>query len=265
MIHGKELLKFEFEEIKDNPLSELGYTVELSDKNIFKWIVSLKGPKDTPYADGIFFIELNFPEDFPNSGPNMKFLTPIYNPLVNSPGGRFVGNFIHGSNPSTKVREILTKIYAIFYIPNPENAYSGEAIRDYRDNRFLFELKAKYFTKKYSNIISNSDKWDFSFGLKDLGILDPKPTEKIIYKNDKNERIQLILDINGSCRKYKIEIYSFDKIEELIKKINTIFNIELKSNILFIFNRRKLENSSTFGENGLKNGDVITIISDALF
>ena len=44
----------------------------------------MKGPKDTSYAKGIFFLRLIFPKDYPERNPEIVFLTPIYYPNVNS-------------------------------------------------------------------------------------------------------------------------------------------------------------------------------------
>ena len=43
----------------------------------------MQGPKDTPYANGIFFLHLKFPKEYPERNPEIVFLTPIYHPNVN--------------------------------------------------------------------------------------------------------------------------------------------------------------------------------------
>ena len=54
----------EFKTITNNDICALGITVGLPEEdNYFKWRASLLGPDDTSYAKGIFFLEINFPED----------------------------------------------------------------------------------------------------------------------------------------------------------------------------------------------------------
>ena len=36
------------------------------------------GAVDSPYKYGLFILKLIFPEDYPNKGPIINFLTPIY-------------------------------------------------------------------------------------------------------------------------------------------------------------------------------------------
>ena len=52
---------------------------------------------------------------------------------------------------SMKIKEILIRIYAIFFWPNPGSSYSKEMADEYNNNRPLYETKAKFFTIKYAN------------------------------------------------------------------------------------------------------------------
>jgi len=50
--------------------------------NIFKWQAKVKGPPDTPYSEGVFFINIDVPEDYPISPPVCKFLTKVFHPNI---------------------------------------------------------------------------------------------------------------------------------------------------------------------------------------
>ena len=243
------ILREEFEELKDKPLSDLGYTIELSDNNILKWRVTLLGAKDTSYAEGIFFIELRFPEDYPQSSPRVIFLTPIYHPNV-SPNGFVAVNFIINWKASTRVREILTKLYAIFYDVNPNSPYSREQAEEFKNNRSLYESKVKYFTKKYANIKSSEDikifdKWNF-----------------FLEKNN----INLCININGKDE--FLMTFPLDRlVREVIKEIGYKYgrNLEREGHLLCIFNGKKLDDNKTLWENGLEDQSHVTIISGVHF
>ena len=89
-MNSAEKLKHEFENLKQKPLTDFGYSIELSNKaDIYNWIITLIGAKDSPYADGIFFLELLFPQEYPREPPRISFLTPIYHPNVNANNGFF--------------------------------------------------------------------------------------------------------------------------------------------------------------------------------
>ena len=48
--------------------------------SLSQWELVLVGPPDTPYEGGIFKAMMKFPEDFPNSPPEMTFLSKMYHP-----------------------------------------------------------------------------------------------------------------------------------------------------------------------------------------
>ena len=69
------------------------------------------------------------------------------------------------------MRDVILSIFALFYRQNPDSPYRIDKANECRNNRPLYEEKIRYFTKKYSNIISYSKgfdkikKWDFSYPL----------------------------------------------------------------------------------------------------
>ncbi len=54
--------------------------------NIRYWKILLLGPEETPYAKGKFILYLDFPPNYPDCPPNIRFLTPIYHCNINSSG-----------------------------------------------------------------------------------------------------------------------------------------------------------------------------------
>ena len=58
-----------------------GFSVGLEDdSDWFRWRVVFEGPPDTIYYGGLFTALLRFPDDFPNSPPEMKFETSMWHP-----------------------------------------------------------------------------------------------------------------------------------------------------------------------------------------
>ena len=150
-------IKIEFDDINNNPLGEIGVTIGLNDENnIFGWSATLQGPKDTGYKGGIFLLDINFPENYPESPPEILFVTPIYHLNINSSSqtgisvGKVYCNSLNNWKNYFTMRKIFPEIFVLLYKNNPDCGYDSEKNKEFRCNRTLFEQKVKYFTKKYA-------------------------------------------------------------------------------------------------------------------
>ena len=275
-MNSLERLKEEYKDLCSRPLSNLGIAVGLSDQdNWYEWNFSLIGAKDSPYAGGLFQMKLSFPKDYPSKAPDIIFLTPIYHLNVNPKfpkyyeGCELLGHvsvsFINWWRPETTVREILTKLYSIFYWLNPDSGFGIDRAEEYKENRSLFELKAKYFTRKYANPMKATkidDKdWDFNYNEKDLEAFKLK----IQKENEKIDDIILIFSDNGR-RTTPIKCGINELMRDVIQRCLNIFGISKNlEEILFISTYRRLNLNSSVKDNGLNDKSRIEIIYDVIF
>ena len=176
-IKAMKKIKEEYKDINSNPISNIGVTVGLpDDDNIFEWRATLMGPKDTSYAKGLFFLKIHFPDNYPDSAPEINFITPIYHININpriptssesEPLGHVCISTLNWWKPIYNMREVLTNIFALFYLGNPESPYGLDRADEFKYNRALYEEKAKYFTQKYADPSIGSKEWnndwDFSY------------------------------------------------------------------------------------------------------
>ena len=275
---SSELLKKEYLELLRNPITSLGLTIHVANDNYYKWKVSLVGPRDGPYYKGLFLIEIKFPENYPNSAPDIIFITPIYhlnvNPYKNeSNGAESLGHLNHyifkNWKTETKVRQMIIQLYSLFYFPNPELAYDKDIAIEYKFKKALYEAKAKYFTEKYDDYSIFStyyDKsWDFSYDdsqyIPDENkTIKEKENESYKYDISDNEKIILNFDNNG-INKISLECQmnelTRDVFQRCINKLGISKNID-SDEILFIYNAGKIDLNNSIRYNGL--GDYYSII-----
>ena len=145
-LEAMKTLKREFNALKNNPITSLGVTVGLvNESNIFQWKISMVGPQDTPYAGGIFFLQADFPDNYPQGKPTIKFLTKIFHCNVFNWG--ICISTLNNWKP-TPMEKVLSDIFALFYANNPDN--SGQPSREYKNNRPLFEQHCREWVKLYA-------------------------------------------------------------------------------------------------------------------
>ena len=166
----------EFKELQSEPIGNCGITIGLVNEDSFNdWKVTMTAPKDSWYKDGLFFLNVHFPDKYPNEPPVVYFITPIYHLNVNprvprndgdEPLGHICISTLNWWKPEYKIKEVLLNIYLLFYCFNSDSGYGIDRIKEYNQSREVFHEKARYFTKKYAMTFSNyydRDKdWDFN-------------------------------------------------------------------------------------------------------
>ena len=167
------LITHEFQDLKDNPIASIGVCVGLPNpNNMYEWRCTMIGPSDTSFSGGLFYLKIKFPQNYPNSPPEVLFVTPIYHVNVNHinnpqcPLGHICLSTLNFWNSEYRMREVLTNIFALFYLGNPDSPFGIDRQKEMKDNPALFEEKIKYFTQKYAspNIgYQEYDHWDFSY------------------------------------------------------------------------------------------------------
>lgn len=172
------ILKDEFEKHYNHPNPNIGVTVILRDQNdYYHWICSLYGPKRTPYEDGVFIVSIDFPEDFPYSKPEVRFITPIYHLNVcycEKPGyidkcGHVCLSVFNNWDRHTTVNGIFVSLFGLFFVTGYDSPYGIDRTLEFKENRDLFNKKIKYFTEKYAKVgktykdYVNLKNWDFTY------------------------------------------------------------------------------------------------------
>ena len=79
-------------------------------ENLFKWQATIMGPTDSPFEGGIFFLEINFPSQYPFKPPKCIFTTKIYHPNINSKGGICLDILGNNWSPALTISKVLLSI-----------------------------------------------------------------------------------------------------------------------------------------------------------
>ena len=144
-------LKEEYTNFQRDPIVALGCSVGLiNPDDPFHWKISLMGPQDTPYAGGMFFLTADFPDDYPNGKPEVKFINKIYHLNVSPSNGHVCVSTLNDWKPRTPFSDIIASIFALFYNQNPYSAYNNAQAEEFKNNRAEFDRKAREWTQQYA-------------------------------------------------------------------------------------------------------------------
>lgn len=86
--------------------------------NLFKWVGTIVGPKDTAYETQKYKLHLHFPNSYPYSAPVVKFITPCFHPNIDMSGNICLDILKEKWSALYDVRTILLSIQSLLCEPN---------------------------------------------------------------------------------------------------------------------------------------------------
>ena len=137
----KGLQKAKFAQISASPKD---------DTNITEWAGVIIGPDDSPYAGGIYKLNINFPPDYPFKPPKIEFVTKIYHPNINSRGSICLDILKSQWSPALTISKVLLSISSLLMDPNPDDPLEAEIAQIYKNDREKYNETVKKWVKKYA-------------------------------------------------------------------------------------------------------------------
>ncbi len=142
-------LQKELVDIHDEPPTTCSAGIEEDD--IYKWTATITGPPDSPYAGGIFFLHIDFPQEYPFKPPKFRFTTRIYHPNISGEGHICLDILQQQWSPALTVAKVLLSICSLLDDPNPDDPLVPEIAREYKNSIDRYTATAQEWTRMYAS------------------------------------------------------------------------------------------------------------------
>ncbi len=120
-------------------------------ENLYQWEGMIMGPSESPFAGGIFALEIHFPSDYPFKPPKVLFKTKIYHPNIH-PNGHICLDILKDQwSPALTIAKVLLSICSLLTDPNPNDPLCPDIAKEYVNNRAEYEEKARNWTVTYAS------------------------------------------------------------------------------------------------------------------
>eukprot|EP00759_Apiculatamorpha_spiralis_P054091 PhF_6_TR6821/c1_g1_i1/m.9814/K06689/UBE2D, UBC4, UBC5; ubiquitin-conjugating enzyme E2 D len=122
----------------------------VSESDMMNWKATIIGPDDSPYAGGLFFLNIHFPADYPFKPPKVSFTTKIFHPNINANGGICLDILKDQWSPALTISKVLLSICSLLTDPNPKDPLVPDIAQLYERDRSKYNETAREWTRKFA-------------------------------------------------------------------------------------------------------------------
>uniref|UniRef100_A0A7S3JE16 E2 ubiquitin-conjugating enzyme n=1 Tax=Euplotes harpa TaxID=151035 RepID=A0A7S3JE16_9SPIT len=139
----------ELKDLTDNPME--GVFIETKNEDdVSIWYATIDGPKDSPFENGKFKVEIDFTDNYPFKSPKVHFVTKIYHPNIKSDTGEICTAAIEKQwVPTLNAQFVIESVINLMAEPRPEDPLEQEI--------------ADQFMKDYDGYVESAQKHTAEF------------------------------------------------------------------------------------------------------
>lgn len=148
MKSGRRKILQDLKKLQTDPLEFA--EINANEKNINNWEIIYYGPKDTPYEDGKFTLQVKFSNSYGIQAPNVKFETEIFHMNVSATGAICMSLLVDEWDISNTMSDVLIELDELMHNPDPSSALNMDALLLFVDNKNAHNQMAAEWTQKYA-------------------------------------------------------------------------------------------------------------------
>lgn len=117
------------------------------------YLMCIRGPNDTPYEGGYYWIRMHVTKDYPFKSPSIAFVTPIFHPNIEYNSGAICLDALNEEwTPVFHFERIINiMIPQLLTYPNANDPFNLYASELYNTDKKKFDLLAKDINDKYAS------------------------------------------------------------------------------------------------------------------
>ena len=143
-------IKKEIDDIRRDTSS--GVTIEQDAGDAMHLTGTIHGPPGTPYARGVFTVDIRIPGDYPFSPPKMKFTTRLWHPNVSSQTGAICLDILKDQwSPALTMKTALLSLQALMCAAEPKDPQDAVVAKMYIEDKEQFKAVAAFWTESYAS------------------------------------------------------------------------------------------------------------------
>eukprot|EP00485_Elphidium_margaritaceum_P021838 CAMPEP_0202713760 /NCGR_PEP_ID=MMETSP1385-20130828/59175_1 /ASSEMBLY_ACC=CAM_ASM_000861 /TAXON_ID=933848 /ORGANISM="Elphidium margaritaceum" /LENGTH=157 /DNA_ID=CAMNT_0049374229 /DNA_START=129 /DNA_END=602 /DNA_ORIENTATION=- len=127
-----------------------GISIAPDSDNYRYFHVIIAGPDDTPYAGGIFKLEMFLTKEYPIKPPKCRFLTKIYHPNVDKLGRICLDIIKDKWSPALTVIGVCSTIQLLMQDPNPDDPLDTQVAALWKSDLPQAHKIAREWTQKFA-------------------------------------------------------------------------------------------------------------------
>jgi len=148
---SKGRIRKEIQDVVNDKLCNVSLERDPYNENHLKGI--LKGPDDTPYAGGVFEVDIVILADYPFTPPKMKFITKLWHPNVSSQTGAICLDILKDQwTPALTMKTALMSLQVLMCEPQPDDPQDAVVAAMYKDRYEEFKTTAANWTAQYAKV-----------------------------------------------------------------------------------------------------------------
>lgn len=134
---------------RNEKVNSVYFKIDQVGENMYHWEGIVYGPDDSLYQGYGYKVDIELPNDYPQSALKIKFVTPIQHINVNKDGNICMDILKNEWTSTQSMTSVLISLVSLLSNPNTEDPFNSDLAELYNSDKKAYEKKIKSHCKKF--------------------------------------------------------------------------------------------------------------------